>query len=109
MRVNCENWLGSGASISTAWRICHWPTKRSWSTGEPMEERCGDCRECVDICPAGAFSGRAFSAQEPRDVRFDVQKCSAYFGELAEAGQPPVCGMCLYICPHGRTYRASKP
>ena len=71
-------------------------------TGEPLEERCGDCSECVDVCPQGAFSGRPFRAEEPRHMRFDVHKCKAYFNALTEAGQTPVCGMCLYVCPHGR-------
>ncbi|MFO7919059.1 MAG: 4Fe-4S dicluster domain-containing protein [Anaerolineae bacterium] len=71
-------------------------------TGKPMEQRCGDCQECVDICPQGAFSGRPFHPEEPRGMRFDVHKCRAYFNALQEAGQPPVCGMCLYVCPHGR-------
>lgn len=72
-------------------------------TGESLEQRCGDCRECVDICPQGAFTGRPFRPEEPRAMRFDVQKCKAYFNALTEAGQTPVCGMCLYVCPHGRT------
>ncbi|MFP3896693.1 MAG: 4Fe-4S double cluster binding domain-containing protein [Anaerolineales bacterium] len=72
-------------------------------TGEAMEEHCGDCQECVDVCPQGAFSGRPFRPEEPRAMRFDVHKCKTYFNELSEAGQVPVCGMCLYVCPHGRT------
>ena len=30
------------------------------ATGMPMEQQCGDCTECVDICPVQAFTGRAF-------------------------------------------------
>ena len=40
--------------------------------GEPLEERCGECRGCVEVCPAGAFSGRSFFFDEPRAARFDV-------------------------------------
>jgi len=71
-------------------------------TGEPMAQRCGDCRACVDICPVGAFTGEPFRPEDPREVRYDARKCQQYFAELAQAGRPPACGMCLYICPHGK-------
>jgi epoxyqueuosine reductase QueG len=75
------------------------------ATGEPLEERCGSCSECVDICPPNAFSGRAYREGEHRDLRFEVQKCHAYFEQLKQEMVVPVCGMCLYVCPHGRTGR----
>lgn len=71
-------------------------------TGRPMANGCGECSACVDICPPQAFTGRAFHADEPRESRFDAHKCSHYFDEMIAEGGPPVCGMCLYVCPHGR-------
>lgn len=71
-------------------------------TGTAMEERCGACTRCVDICPVQAFTGRPFREDEPREARFDARKCEQYFKEQEQAGHPPVCGMCLYICPHGK-------
>jgi epoxyqueuosine reductase QueG len=71
-------------------------------TGTPMESRCGKCTECVDICPAHAFTGRPFHADEPREARFDAASCDRYFKDLEKSGRPAACGMCLYICPHGR-------
>jgi len=71
-------------------------------TGTPMEPRCGNCTACVDICPVQAFTGRAFSPDEPREARFDAAACDRYFREMEKAGRPATCGMCLYICPHGR-------
>ncbi len=68
-------------------------------TGDPMPERCGACRVCVDACPPGAFTGRAFRAEEPRALRFDVYKCRDFFGEM---GAGSVCGMCVYVCPVGK-------
>ncbi len=73
------------------------------ATGYPMEERCGACKRCVDSCPVRAFTGRAFHEDEPREARFDARKCEQYFKEQEEAGDPPVCGMCLYICPFGKS------
>jgi epoxyqueuosine reductase QueG len=72
--------------------------------GQPMDQRCGDCRECVNVCPVGAFTGRNFCPSEPREARYDAFKCHAYFRR--HEGVPDldrsVCGMCVYICPNGR-------
>ncbi len=72
-------------------------------SGLPMEPRCGRCTACVDICPVHAFTGRPFSRDEPREARFDARACDQYFRELERSGLPPVCGLCLYVCPYGRT------
>lgn len=71
-------------------------------TGQPMEEQCGDCQECVQVCPVGAFSGRPFREDEPREARYDARKCESYHKELERKLGIGVCGMCLYVCPHGR-------
>jgi epoxyqueuosine reductase len=71
-------------------------------TGTPMESRCDECSACVDICPVHAFTGRTFREDEPREARFDAALCDRYFRDLEKSGRPGVCGMCLYICPHGR-------
>ncbi len=73
------------------------------ATGEPAEERCGGCQQCVEICPARAFSGQPFRAQEPREVRFDAGRCDRDFaGMKATDPETAVCGLCLYVCPYGR-------
>ena len=72
------------------------------ATGESMEERCGDCVQCVEICPTHAFSGAPFRENEPREVRFEARKCDQYFDQMEQNTGVPVCGMCLYICPQGR-------
>jgi epoxyqueuosine reductase len=71
-------------------------------TGTPMESRCGECSACVDICPVHAFTGPSFQEDEPREARFDAALCDRYFRDMEKSGRPGVCGMCLYICPHGR-------
>jgi epoxyqueuosine reductase QueG len=71
-------------------------------TGTPMEPRCGKCTECVDICPVHAFTGRPFHEDEPREARFDAAACDQYFKDLEKSGRPAACGMCLWVCPHGR-------
>ena len=71
-------------------------------TGQPMSERCGDCPECVDVCPVNAFTGRAFLEDEPREARYDARKCDRYFKVLEEMMGVAVCGMYLYVCPYGK-------
>jgi epoxyqueuosine reductase len=71
--------------------------------GNPMENRCGTCRECVESCPVQAFSGRAFDKDEPREARFDAAACDRYLGSRRSESGTAVCGMCLWVCPHGKT------
>jgi epoxyqueuosine reductase len=75
-------------------------------TGTPMAQRCGDCHECVDICPQKAFTGRNFIEVEPREARYDACSCERYFKKMESEGKVPVCGLCLFACPHGK--RASR-
>jgi epoxyqueuosine reductase len=72
------------------------------TTREPMADGCGDCRECVDVCPVKAFTGKHFSPEEPREVRYAAERCDRYFQGMEAKGQLKVCGMCLYICPFGK-------
>lgn len=69
----------------------------------PMDERCGDCRDCIDICPVRAFTGQPFRRKEPRLMRFDASKCDRYFSKMKEKNdETAVCGLCLYTCHYGR-------
>ncbi len=101
-------WIGKSCLLITP---NHGPRVR-WTTvltdaplktnAAPMSGKCADCTECVDICPVKAFTGRLFSPEEPREVRYAADKCDRYFQCMAAKGQLTVCGMCLYICPFGR-------
>ena len=75
------------------------------TAGQPLAERCGGCQECVEFCPARAFTGRNFQADEPREARFDVFKCDEYFRQREKQVGARVCGMCVYVCPYGRRTR----
>ena len=73
------------------------------TTGRPVDERCADCHECVDICPVKAFTGQPFRVGEPRSARFAARKCDRYFSKMREKDvETAVCGLCLYVCPYGR-------
>jgi epoxyqueuosine reductase len=76
------------------------------ATGGPTDQRCGTCRECVDICPVQAYTGEPFRTGEPREVRFAAHKCDQYFDSMKQSKGVGVCGLCLYVCPHGRTQKA---
>jgi epoxyqueuosine reductase QueG len=78
-------------------------------TGSPMEEKCGKCSECVETCPPGAFTGRAFIEGEPREARYDARKCERYFQSMNAAKGRAACGLCLYACPFGRSARRGRP
>jgi epoxyqueuosine reductase len=75
------------------------------AAGQPLAERCGGCRECVDSCPPRAFTGRNFQADEPREDRFDVLKCDEYFRQRERQVGARVCGLCVHVCPYGRRMR----
>lgn len=68
----------------------------------PVEQKCGDCNECVKICPVKAIKGKNFQPGEPREERFDFTRCQKYFDHLTNTKKYPVCGLCLYVCPHGK-------
>ncbi len=72
------------------------------ATKKPMKDGCGDCQECVDICPTKAFTGEPFREQDSREIRYDAHKCDKYLTKLEKTSALGVCGMCLYVCPYGR-------
>jgi len=78
-------------------------------TGNPMEERCGSCKQCVEVCPIHAFTGEAFLASDPREKRFDAGKCDRYFAAMKKKdAELAVCGLCLYVCPYGKADKQDK-
>ena len=78
-------------------------------SGKPMEVRCGDCRQCADICPPQAFTGKNFHPGDPREVRYDAGKCDRYFTRIRQEHPWAVCGLCLYVCPYGRQESSITP
>jgi len=67
-----------------------------------MEVGCGECNECVKICPVSAFTGVPFRENEPREARYDAEKCEEYLHDPEDHSKWNVCGLCIYVCPHGR-------
>jgi len=98
-------WIGKSALLITPG---HGPRVR-WGTvltdaplepGTLMEEMCEGCCECVDSCPAHAFSGQAFDKPKPRSEIFAAEACDYYLSKRETLHR--ACGICVYICPFGR-------
>lgn len=67
----------------------------------PVEEFCGGCTRCLDLCPTGAFAGPGI---------LDAAKCISYWTIEARAQAPPGlaadfggwifgCDICQEVCP----------
>ncbi|MFQ6043466.1 MAG: 4Fe-4S double cluster binding domain-containing protein [Candidatus Poribacteria bacterium] len=69
--------------------------------GTRIDGRCGDCRECVDVCPVDALSGVEFCDSEVIEKRLNVDACGGYRdgGAASDKRGAHVCGLCLAVCP----------
>jgi len=66
---------------------------------EPMENRCGDCTLCIDVCPVRAFEREPFGETDSMEG-FDTRMCALNRGTV----NPTVwggCGLCMKVCPFG--------
>ncbi|MEG1496679.1 MAG: 4Fe-4S double cluster binding domain-containing protein [Clostridiales bacterium] len=68
----------------------------------PVENRCGECTKCQDICPSNAILGKAFSPKDDISERFDFHKCDDYLSEVRQTFGKRICGRCVAVCPYGR-------
>lgn len=72
---------------------------------QPVEKsRCGNCKLCMDRCPANAISGKLWDISVDRDEFFDAFKCREKCRELGEKHlkmDVRVCGICVAVCPFG--------
>ncbi len=78
--------------------------------GSRMDEDCGGCLACVRFCPVMALTGVPFNPLEPREVRFTAKLCDGYMTKrVGLLGEQGLCGLCVYVCPHGRTHARRIP
>ena len=60
-------------------------------TGEPLDMDCGECRACINSCPANAIG-------ETKE-EWDYEKCFAKLKEFTQRGIGHyICGMCIKPC-----------
>jgi epoxyqueuosine reductase QueG len=100
-------WIGKSCLLITPQygprvRLASILTNAPLEPGEPIPNECGECHNCVDICPPKAITGMPFNPSEPRDVRFRAQLCRDYFRRRAQLLGEGICGLCVYVCPYGR-------
>ena len=79
---------------------------------EPIDEsRCGDCRRCVEKCPAKAANGKSWDIDVDRDEFYDAFKCREKCLELSMKNinhKLSLCGICIAACPIGKTENKNK-
>jgi epoxyqueuosine reductase len=72
---------------------------------EPIEKsRCGNCKLCMNKCPAGAINGKLWDISVEREEFFDAFKCREEckeYGEKYLKMNVRVCGICVAVCPFG--------
>ncbi len=70
------------------------------STDKPVENFCGECAICVELCPAGAISEKGFNKELCR------QKLKEFM-RTEKIGQM-VCGVCVKACPPRKEVDSSE-
>jgi epoxyqueuosine reductase QueG len=68
--------------------------------GEPaVESLCGDCRDCVDACPAGCGRDVKWRPGMARELLFDAGACRHHMS-LFTGVEAQICGICIAACPY---------
>jgi epoxyqueuosine reductase len=105
-------WIGKSALLITkeygpALRLGSVLTDAEFETGEPVDtSRCGDCRKCVDRCPAGAIIGHNWCVGDPREAMYDAFACRDMAMKLSrkQGIMSTICGICINACPWTQRY-----
>jgi epoxyqueuosine reductase len=64
---------------------------------------CGDCRRCVEACPAAALTGAAWHPGLPREELLSPITCDRWKkANYLAYHQGHVCGICAAVCPYGQ-------
>lgn len=64
---------------------------------------CGDCRKCIEACPADALLGNLWYPGIPREELLDVWSCDRWKKEqYYHFNKGHNCGICAAVCPFGK-------
>ncbi|MDT8301434.1 MAG: 4Fe-4S double cluster binding domain-containing protein [Sedimentisphaerales bacterium] len=105
-------WIGKSALLITkkygaAIRLASVLTDAGLDTAEPIKQSmCGECRECVDHCPAKAIKGNNWQPGCSRDSIFDAFACCETARKLSKKIEvrSTICGICINVCPWTQKY-----
>ena len=98
-------WIGKTAlfispAFGPAVRLATVFTDLELPAGEPVvESRCGDCRECVDACPAGCGRDVLWRPGMARELLFDAGACRHHMTQFTSV-DAEICGICIAACPY---------
>lgn len=102
-------WIGRNCLLITpqygaAVRLSSLLTTAPLECGEPIpQSRCGDCRLCVQQCPAQALTGVQWRPGLPRQALLDAEKCYQTQLRIMEQScgiRADLCGKCFAVCPY---------
>ena len=102
-------WIGKTAlfvspQFGPAVRLATVFTDLDLPVGDAIAEgRCGDCRACVDACPAGCGRDVQWRAGMARDELFDAAACRRQMA-LFDNIDAQICGICIAACPYTRPH-----
>lgn len=69
---------------------------------DPLDDRCGSCKACVEACPINAIRDRNWEFGLQRGDLLDYQACNRFRSSfIPELGRKHSCGYCLLACPWG--------
>ena len=110
-------WIGKMALLVTeewgsAVRLVTVLTDAKPPVGQPINSsRCGECRACVEACPAGASRDVLWEVGMSREELFDAFACRKVTRERAERFgiQGASCGICIAVCPWTKRYLDCSP
>lgn len=103
-------WIGKSLNLITKdygprIRFASILTDAPLETGTPLENKCGDCQNCIDSCIVSAIKNYEFkNYPENREYSLDIEKCAS---KLQDFSKDPdigvmICGICLKVCPWGK-------
>ncbi len=66
-----------------------------------LSSQCGDCRRCVEACPAGAIKDMYWVRGDSYQTMIDPKKCAEQLKMNFKKFGSPTCGLCILACPRG--------
>jgi epoxyqueuosine reductase QueG len=101
-------WIGkSSLLVSPAWgpriRLGTLLTDAAIPSDVPFHaNNCGECRVCMDACPAQAIADTRSTIRGFATFSIDAQRCLNHMcRDPAQTGRRHFCGICLKVCPFG--------